>query len=67
MILDIGGVVLEDMVLVSRRLEDLKKSLSPGIKVLVLGVGLDKKDLVLKQKSCLFQDLQLFWLIIQFF
>jgi hypothetical protein len=44
-----SAVVLEDMVLVSRRLEDLKKGLG-------LGLGLDKivlvLVLVLKKRSC---------------
>ena len=45
-----SAVVLEDMVLVSRRLEDLKKS---------LGLGLDRMVLILVLilKSCNFQDL----------
>ena len=60
-----SAVVLEDMVLVSRRLEDPKKSLGLGLglvtKVLGLGLGLDKMVLVLvlvlRLKSCNFQDL----------
>jgi hypothetical protein len=45
----VSFVVLEDMVLVSRRLKDLKKSLGLGLvsKVLGLGLGLDKIVLVL--------------------
>jgi hypothetical protein len=48
-ILQASAVVLEDMVLVLRRLEDLKKVLGPGLvsKVLGLGLGLDKIVLVL--------------------
>jgi hypothetical protein len=46
-------VVLEDMVLVSRRPKDLKKGLSLGLglvsKFLGLGLGLDKIVLVLKK------------------
>jgi hypothetical protein len=45
------------MVLVSRRLEDLKTSL--GLEQKVLGLGLDRMVLVLIIKSCNFQDLQL--------
>ncbi len=51
-----SAVVLEDMVLVSRRLEDLKKSL--GLEQKVLGLGLDGMVLVFWLKSCNFQDLQ---------
>ena len=50
-----SDVVLKDMVVVSRHLEDLKQSLGLGTKVLSL--DLDKMVLVLRQKSCLFQDL----------
>ena len=56
------------MVLVSRRLEDLKKSLGLGLeqKVLGLGFGLGLDGmvlvLVLRLKSCNFQDFQLFLL-----
>ena len=63
------------MVLVSRRLEDLKKSLGLGLgleqKVLGLGLGLGLDGmvlvlvLVLRLKSCNFQDLQLFLLRIE--
>ena len=62
-----SDVDLEDMVLVSRRLEDLNKILGLGAKVSSL--GLDKMVLVFvfRQKYCSFQDLQVFWLIIQFF
>jgi hypothetical protein len=56
----ISAVVLEDMVLVSRRLEDLKKSLGLEQKVLGLGLGLDRMVLILVLilTSCNFQDLQ---------
>ena len=54
----ISAVVLEDMVLVSRRLEDLKKG---------LGLGLDRMVLVLvlRLKSRNFQDLHFFLLRIK--
>jgi hypothetical protein len=42
-----SAVVLEDMVLVSRSLEDLKKGLGLGLVSEVLGFGLDKVVLVL--------------------
>ncbi len=48
-----SAVVLEDMVLVSRRLEDLKKGLGLGLDRMVLILVL-----VLILKSCNFQDLQ---------
>jgi hypothetical protein len=61
----VSAVVLEDMVLISRRLEDLKKSLDLGLEQKVLGLGLDGMVLILvlvfKLKSCNFQDLQLFF------
>jgi hypothetical protein len=67
-----SAVVVEDMVLVSRRLEDLKKSLGLGLeqKVLGLGLGLGLDGmvlvlvlvLVLRLKSCNFQDFQLFFI-----
>ena len=57
-----SAVVLEDMVLVSRHLKDLKKGLSLEQKV--LGLGLDRMVLVLvlRLKSRNFQDLHLFLL-----
>ena len=71
-----SAVVLEDMVLVSRRLEDLKKGLGLGLglehRVLGLGLGLDRMVLVLvlvlRLKSRNFQDLlQLFFSRIQYY
>ena len=51
------------MVLVSRRLKDLKKGF--GLEQKVLGLGLDRMVLVLGLKSRDFQDFQLFLRIIK--